>query len=460
MNLTVLINFKAASYLFLLVVISMVPTLSKAQDDLLRAYIQHGLDSNLVVLEKNISMEKALNGLAVARSYYLPQITADVMYTHAEGGRSINLPIGDLINPIYTTLNQLTNSQSFPQITNEQINFLPKHYYDAKVRTSIPLLNTDIKHQKRIQEGMLILSQQEVMRYKRELVKDIKIAYYNYLSAIELHEIYGNALELAKEGRRVNEKLLEAGKGLPAYVIRANAEIAQHESKLVEAEQQIKNARSYFNMLLNRRADTEIKVAPNPVERAEQLADVSFSKIAEREEIQSLTKTIEIQETLVQMSKQVYVPKLNAFLDVGAQSEGMRLHSRSPYVMVGAQLKFPIFEGNRNKLKIQEQLLTVAESTNKLSQVQQQLEFSEQMAKNELEAMHKNFKSTQIQVDAASTYQRLIVRGFNEGVNTYLETIDARTQLTQAKMSLNIAAYKLLAAQAKLEREQATFPIQ
>ncbi len=460
MNLTLLIKLNQFKFSVLFLVFLSNPMLIRAQESILNQYIKQGLDSNLVIVEKNISMEKAMNGLEVARSFYLPRVNVEIMYTHADGGRSIDLPIGDMLNPVYTTLNQLTNSQSFPQIGNEQINFLPQHYYDAKVRTSLPIINTDIKHQKRIKEGMLVLSQQEVARYKRELVKDIKIAYYNYLSALELQEIYNNALQLAKEGKRVNEKLLEAGKGLPAYVIRANSEIAQQESKITEVQQQVNNAKYYFNMLLNRNRDAEILIKKSDQDPGSSTTLLGASDVSRREEIQSLEKAIEIQENLVEMSKQVYVPKLNAFLDLGSQSEGMRVNSKTPYYMIGAQLSFPIFEGNRNKLKIQENQLAVAEANNKLKQAQQQLELSARMANNEVIAMLKNYETSKIQVEAASTYHRLIQRGFNEGVNTYIETIDARTQLTNAQMALNIAAFKLLAAQAKLERENATYPIQ
>jgi len=404
-------------------------------------------------------MKKAMNGLEVARSMYLPNITFDLTYSHADGGRSIDLPIGDMLNPVYTTLNQLTQSNNFPQIENEQITFLPKNYYDAKVRTSVPIINTDIKHNKVVREKMVELSKTETETYKRELVKDIKIAYFNYLSAVQAKEIYLNALTLAKEGRRVNEKLLEAGKGLPAYVIRSDAEIAQQESKIAEAEQQIKNAKYYFNSLLNRDANAEIYFDPAQRGTNELHATELSVNIDGREELKSLEGNIAIQESLVEMSKQAFVPKLSAFLDLGSQAEGLRVSRQSQYFMVGAQLSFPIFQGNRNRLKIQENQIAVAEAQNKLDQAKQQLELSAEVAKNELIAMQKNYESSKIQMEAASTYQRLILRGFNEGVNTYIETIDARSQYTNSQMANNIAAFKLLSAIAKLERENASYQL-
>src|SRR5690606_1859958 len=116
----------------------------------------------------------------------------------ADGGRNIPLPIGDMLNPVYSTLNQLTQSNQFPQIQNETINFLPRNYYDAHIRTTMPLINPDIGYNKRIHEQQVQLSALEVDTYKRELIKAIKVAYFNFLSALQAVDIYRAALELAK----------------------------------------------------------------------------------------------------------------------------------------------------------------------------------------------------------------------------------------------------------------------
>ncbi|WP_228384221.1 TolC family protein [Sphingobacteruim zhuxiongii] len=443
----------------ILILLLLLGKVGIAQESILDTYVKQGLDSNLVLVEKDLSLKKAMNGLEVARSMFLPNITFDLTYSHADGGRSIDLPVGDMLNPVYATLNQLTNSQNFPQIANEKINFLPKNYYDAKIRTAVPIINTDLKHNKTIREQVLKMSKQEIELYQRELVKDIKVAYFNYLSALDAVSIYKNAISLANEGKRVNQKLLDAGKGLPAYVIRADAEIAQQESKLAEAEQQLLNAQYYFNALLNRSATAKIDIlaVQGSIERTS--PETLSVGIEGREELKSLSDNIAIQETVLEMNKQVFVPKLSAFLDLGSQAEGLRVSSKSQYYMIGAQLSFPIFAGNRNRLKIQEGQIAVAEAENKLAQAKQKLELSANMAKNELVATQKNFESSKIQMEAAATYQRLIQRGFNEGVNTYLETIDARSQYTNAKLAHNIAAFKLLSAAAKFERETASYPL-
>jgi len=46
-------------------------------------------------------------------------------------------------------------------------------------------------------------------------------------------------------------------------------------------------------------------------------------------------------------------------------------------------------------------------------------------------------------------------RGFKEGVNSFIEFLDARNQLTTAQLQLNISKYKFLASLAEYERQTA-----
>jgi outer membrane protein TolC len=63
-------------------------------------------------------------------------------------------------------------------------------------------------------------------------------------------------------------------------------------------------------------------------------------------------------------------------------------------------------------------------------------------------------------MEAAASYERLIDRGFREGVNTYIETLDARNQFVTASLLININQFKVLIAASELEREIASYNIQ
>jgi Outer membrane protein len=428
----------------------------------LEQYVREGLSDNLVLQQRNVSLERAEYALKSARSLYLPSVNLQAGYQTASGGRNIPLPIGDMLNPVYTTLNQLTQTDQFPQIRNETINFLPKNYYDAHVRATMPLLNTELGHNKRIQQGQLRLSELELNTYKRELVKEIKVAYYNYLSAVQAVDIYRSALDLATEGRRTNQKLVDNGKGLPAYVLRSEGEVAAASAQLTEALVKTENARLYFNCLLNRPQDAQIDTAFDrrvAMSNAARLISLPPADGEEREELQSLETVIGIQETTLKMNRQFTIPKLSAFVDVGSQSEGFHFNNQTQYYLIGLQLDFPIFNGNRNKYKIQQSRLDTEEARLRLRDTEQQLALSASVAANRLRSAWDAYESARTQLEAAAAYQRLISRGYQAGTNSYIETVDARSQYTSARIAAVIRQYEVLSAAAAVEREQATYPL-
>ncbi|EPB65960.1 hypothetical protein ANCCEY_14956 [Ancylostoma ceylanicum] len=290
--------------------------------------------------------------LKQAKNLYVPTLDFQTLYTTAQGGRDIQLPVGDMLNPVYSTLNQFMGQNAFPLIENQQINFLPKNYYDARIRLSVPILNMDIIHNKRIHEKQWMIQENEVEIYQRELVKEIKTTYYTYLSAMKAVEIHKTAIELAEEGKRTNEKLIEAGSGLHAYVLRSETEIAQSNARLTSAELQLQSVQRYFNALLNRGAEDPIEVTAN--ETIIPFVDKVEVSAKNREELASLDHMITLREDVVRMNKQVFVPKLNGFADIGSQAEDFKFNDQSRYYMLGLQLNIPIFNGNRNNLKIKE----------------------------------------------------------------------------------------------------------
>src|SRR5687768_7421290 len=215
-------------------------------------YVEEGLKSNLVLQQKNVSLQQAQQSLQIAKSYFLPSVNLLADYTSGEGGRSIGIPVGDLLNPVYASLNQMTQSDAFPQVENVEQNFFPKDFYDARVRTSIPLVNTDLLINRTIQGQQVMLKHYEVEAYKRQLVLDIKTAYYNKLAAEAAVKIYESALTLVKKNVQVNESLFKNGKTLPANLLRSESELERVQSELNNAKNQVSNASQYFNFLLNR----------------------------------------------------------------------------------------------------------------------------------------------------------------------------------------------------------------
>jgi len=425
-------------------------------------YIDSALQNNIALQQKNISVEKAMYALKTAKSLFQPVIAMQGSYQSGEGGRSIDFPVGDLLNPVYSTLNKLTASNKFPQIQNVTTNFFPRNFYDMRLNTLMPLYNKDLQYNKEIQEQQLQLQQTDMNAYKRELVKSIKVSYFNYLASLKATIIIQNAMLLAVEGKKANEKLMANGKGLPAYILRSETEISMLNAQLNESKRQSESAKLFFNFLLNRDLEMEIDTTYNEESGLTTFNEMinAQGNIGQREELKLLEGAVELNKTVLKMNQHFWYPKLNGYFNLGSQSQSWKFNNESAYYLGGLQLDIPLFAGKRNQYKIKQTQLDITLTQNNLKQTTQQLNLVEKIAKNNLETAFQNYTVSIKQLETAETYQRLIDRGYREGVNTYLETVDARSQFMNASQLKNINLFKVLIASAEYERETASFNIQ
>ena len=422
-------------------------------------YISQGLQNNQVLKEKRGDLDKSLIALKEARSLFLPTTWFETQYTLADGGRAIDIPVGDLLNPVYASLNQLTSSNAFPKVSNVSEEFAPNNYYDARIKTTLPLINPDIRISRDIKQQQVILQQNELDVYKRELVKEIKIAYFNYLMSAGATSIYENALEVVKENARVNKALLGEGKGLYAYVSRAESEVSTVEAQLQSAQNEQKNAKAYFNFLLNQPLEDDIVIENYEMSPSllAPVMDHDNNKISNREELKSLAVADAINKDILRMDQSFRTPRINAFVDIGSQGFDFTVNNKSFFYLAGVQLKIPIFTGKRNLDEIESAQIDLKNLCLRTDDTKKQLQLSAFVSSNNAITAYNNYLSSLKEQDAAQSYFKLIDRGYKEGINSFIELLDARNQLTNSQLRENINTYKFFSALADYERQTASY---
>ncbi len=422
----------------------------------LQQYIQEGLENNLVLREKNIELERSLLALKDAKSYFLPALDFGASYTLATGGRTIDFPIGDLLNPVYSTLNQLTGTNAFPQLENVSEQLLPDNFYDARFRASMPIVNTDLKYQKQIREKQVMLSEYELKIYQANLIQDIKLAYYNFCTAYTAIDVIQSSKSLVEQNLRDNKSLLANGKGLPSSVLRAESEVENINALLIEAESRKRNAAHYVNFLLNRPVDAEVIFESQQTDLAALDELMNEDNLSGRPEILQIQTAESIQETVVKAGKNYWIPKVNTYADLGSQSFDWAFDQDSRYLLWGFNLSVPVFQGGRNRNQIYRSELGLKSVQNQKELVNNKLNLDLQLTKNEVKTNQAALRSAEKKLESSAAYFRLIERGFREGANSLIEFIDARNQFTQASLQKTINSYNLLKSLAQLERQLVT----
>jgi outer membrane protein len=421
----------------------------------LDGYIHQGLRNNLVIRQKNLTLKQAQQSLQIARSYFMPSVSLLGDYISGDGGRSIAVPVGDLLNPVYSSLNHLTGTGVFPQIENVRENFLPKNFYDIRIRTSVPLINTDLSINIDIQGQQVIMKQHDLEMYKRQLVSDIKISYFSYLIATQAIKIYESAQQLVNKNVEVNESLLRNGKSLPANYLRSKSEAEKIVAELNEARNRQANARKYFNFLLNSPLDTEIEEVLSMGEPV--VTDAALTSIGNREELLILQTARAINESAIRMSKLNRLPKVNIFLDLGSQAYDWKYDGQSRYYLFGVQLTVPLFQGFRNTVQISQNRLELQKTELNQNNTRNQLQLAAEIAGNDLATTSRNYMASREQLKSAQSYFTLVEKGYQQGVNSLIEYLDARVQLTASQLQQSLRWFETLMAQARLERETASY---
>lgn len=424
-------------------------------------YVRSALSSNETVKQQQFQLDKSMYALKEAKSLFLPSVSLEASYTRAVGGRTIDFPIGDLLNPVYSTLNELTQSQSFPKLKNASFQLNPDDFYDAKFRTTMPLVNAEIWYNKQIKK--LMISQQEAALnvYKRQLVKDVKEAYFHYYQATRAVRVYENALSLVKENIRVNESLYRNGVRNNTSLIRAQAEQERIMAELSNAESNRSNARMYFNFLLNRSFTEEIMIDSSGVGNIEDIviSPVVAQDIRQREELQQVAIAKNIYQFNKGMQQSHYIPKLNTFLDLGSQGFNWAFDDKSRYFMWGVNFQWNLFASNQYRYRTRQAEADIKATQSQEAQLQQSMQMQLEQAYNQFSAAFSNCRSVQHQVALAERYYRDQLKLYKEGQLIYVELLDAQNQLINAQLQLGVAIANTRIALAEIERNAAQYPL-
>lgn len=441
-------------FFLLLLLISAVFSNASGQS-ILQSYIDEGLKSNLQLKQEQLNYEKSIESLNIARSFILPQVAINANYTLAHGGRKIDLPLGDLMNPVYATLNKLTDSNQFPQLANQSIQFLPNNFHDTKVRVIQQIFNPDIYFNYKAQKELISVQQAQKNAYQNELKYSITAAYYQYLQSEEALKVLTETRGFLAELLKINQKLVANQKATKDVVLSAEYEINKIDQQLAEAAKNHEVSKAYFNFLLNRDLDAEIIVDSTLVsstddQNIKQLRDLALSQ---RQEIKQLQGGLMASEQVLELNRHSAVlPKINVVGDIGYQGFEYKFDNSQQYALVQFSLSWDLFKGGEKRAKTQQARIDYQVVENKMEQLRKQIELQVIQTHYERQASEQAWITAQSGVRSAEKNFQIVRSKYNEGQAIMLEYLDAQNKWTTARLTQSIRLFDLLRAEAALQK--------
>ncbi|WP_439559308.1 TolC family protein [Dyadobacter sp.] len=424
-----------------------------AQEVTLQEYVDYALKNNQGVKQQGFLLERNLYALKEAKALFLPEVNLNASYLDSRGGRKISIPIGDLLNPVYNSLNQLTNTSAFPEVENVSQTFNPNNYYDARFRTSLPIYNAEIIYNSRIKKEQINFQQAELDVYKRELVKEVKLAYYACLQANESVSIMQNAVSLARDNLRFNQVLVKNDKAIRTVVSRSENELIGLEARLEDARNQAVNAIAYFNFLLNKPLDSPVSL---PRQETQSLLPDQAAE-GKREELTRLETLSRINALSVQLARSAALPKLSTFIDLGSQGDFLRFNNDTRYYLFGVTLDWRVFAANRVQHRTKQAEMEVKAAGAQLDQVEQQLLLQTQTATNRLGSAMQIYQASKSQTGLSQQYYHDQQKLYREGQLLYIELLDAQNRLISDQLQQSISYLNVQTRAAELERAKASY---
>ena len=156
----------------------------------------------------------------------------------------------------------------------------------------------------------VLIAQKEFEIALRDLVTEIKLAYYDYLFLVEATRINEENQKLLQQMIAIAQTKFRVGQGKYSNVIMAQVELSKLANVIITLEQQRETIIARLNTLLNTSADLTLGI-PVPVQEervVSTLAELYALAGQKRQEIQKQKLVISKMALIVEMAKQMTYP--------------------------------------------------------------------------------------------------------------------------------------------------------
>jgi outer membrane protein TolC len=447
-----------------------VPAAFVTVEEGLREVLDDALAANLELRAGAAAIQQRLAGLDQARARYLPVLDVAARYSWADGGRTIEFPAGDLLNPVYATLDELLvasgQAPRFPRVENQTITFLRGNEQETKLVLEQPLYEPRLG-------PAVAASQAEVDRATANLdalharvVRDTQQAYYLWIAAQQAVLVLDATLELARSNLAANESLYRNGRITRDLVLRAEADLLEVEQQRIAAASRVRIAQAYINLLRNALLAAPVPRAEIDAPTVERFRARLVIRLAgrspdtgtlqhlatnRRAELQSLDAAITGGEARQDLARAAFKPRLLLGAETGIQGDDYGFSEDERYALASVILRWNTFRGGADRAALAEARALTEELRATRDLAAQRVRLEVQQAVEDLEVADASLDTALKRAEAANGALRIATRKRDLGQINQTEFIDARRTMTDANLNLNRVRAEFLSRIAELE---------
>lgn len=411
----------------------------------------NGLLSTALAQEntRNISLTEAVSAALVNnRDLHQALLDERIAASDYKQTQAIFLPKVDVSYTAMSTNNPL-NAFGFKlqQRTITQDDFNPAFLnhpsatpdYMAKLEVLQPLINMDMLFQRKGAEKQTEVYQYKTQHTKEYLTFEVQKAYLQLQLAYTAVSVLEDALRITKDVYTYTDNHFKQGLIQKSDVLNAQVQVAALTSNLAKANSNIRNASDYLSLLMGEKSGTVYKTTDS-ITAAQKLPDLPQNVASSRADFMAMQKAIEASDLMIKSNRMSYLPKLNAFGNYQYNDNRLTGFGANAY-LVGVQLSWNIFNGNRTKNRITTQKLERDKLTTQLAVQKDQSQLELDKAYRDLADAQSEIRRGNAAIEQASEALRILQNRYEQGLVNTTDVLLAQTQLSQQRFSLAQAQF-------------------
>jgi outer membrane protein TolC len=420
------------------------------QRDPLDPIVAEALAANLGLRQERLEERRVADEVRVARGLFLPTVGIESRYSRIEGAPDL----GDLVNPAYAALNQLTGSNAFP--TDVALTFPQRH--ETRLRLTQPLFNEGIRAGYAVARGRHDAQRMQLGAAARRLAADAQASWLRHAAARRVVETLEATLLLVQENERVAQRLTDAGRGTPDAVFRARAERAEVEQQLAEAQRGRDAAVRAFNQVLRRPLDAPVTGVPDSAFLQPLTIGVEEAvarALAEREELRQADAGILTGQAAERAALSTFLPSLALAVDYGFQGRDYAFRASDDFWMVSLVAQWNVFNGFGDAARRSAARHETERARTRRTEAADLVALEVRTAHEAAAVAWAAIATADARLAAAQRTFELVRRRYEEGVAGQIEFLDARTAFTGAQLNRILTVYTYATRRVELERAAA-----
>jgi outer membrane protein TolC len=311
--------------------------------------------------------------------------------------------------------------------------------YMAQLAVKQPLLNMDMFY---MRKGAMM--QTDVYRFKTQRTKEYITfeatkAFLQLQLAYQAEKVLAEAGKTAKSVYTFTDNQFKQGLIQKSDLLNARVHVTAVESNLAKARSSILNASDYISLLMGQPTGKIYSIG-DELQINLPVIDSTQKVFATRSDFMAMQKAIEASGLMIKSSQMNYLPKLNAFGNFQYNDSRLTGFGANTY-LIGIQLSWNVFNGNKTKHVIATQKLERDKLTVQLAQQKDQSQLDLDKAYRDLSDARFEIAQDRAAIEQAGEALRILQNRYQQGLVNTTDILTADTQLSQLKFSLAQAQF-------------------